>query len=76
MSFPLPARARLHRDAGRRLEDATVYKQSYAYGDGEMNFTIDDLDRFTMALFAGRLLSARLLQHMFAFPSMLRRPRT
>ncbi|MFJ1549238.1 hypothetical protein [Streptomyces sp. NPDC088246] len=47
---------------------SSVYNQSYAYGDGEMTSTVDDLERCTAALFAGRLLPARLLRRMFTLP--------
>ncbi|MFE7399146.1 hypothetical protein [Streptomyces sp. NPDC057557] len=47
-----------------RLEDATVHNHSYAYGNSEMTSTVDDLERFTWALCAGRLLPARLLRHV------------
>ncbi|MFC9624698.1 hypothetical protein ACFTXM_33620 [Streptomyces sp. NPDC056930] len=47
-----------------RLEDATVHNHSYAYGNSEMTSTVDDLEPFTSALCAGRLLPTRLLRHV------------
>ncbi|MFE3824079.1 serine hydrolase domain-containing protein [Streptomyces sp. NPDC059092] len=51
-----------------RLEDATVYNQSAAYGSGEMVSTTRDVETFLAALFAGQLLPPHLLEHMFTLP--------
>ncbi|MFE2939003.1 serine hydrolase domain-containing protein [Streptomyces sp. NPDC059255] len=51
-----------------RLEDATVYNQSAAYGSGEAVSTTRDLETFLAALFAGELLPPSLLEHMFTLP--------
>ncbi|MFJ2175758.1 serine hydrolase domain-containing protein [Streptomyces sp. NPDC087851] len=51
-----------------RLEDATVFNQSAAYGSGEMVSTTRDVETFLAALFAGELLPPHLLEHMFTLP--------
>ncbi|MFF1695498.1 serine hydrolase domain-containing protein [Streptomyces sp. NPDC058257] len=47
-----------------RLKDFTEYDQSYAWGEGELISTGEDLECLLAALFAGELLPRRLVRRM------------
>lgn len=50
------------------LRDVTVYDPSSSWGEGELVWTVDDLDRFLDALFSGELLPARMTERLFTLP--------
>ncbi|MFI6758367.1 serine hydrolase domain-containing protein [Micromonospora sp. NPDC050417] len=56
------------RDGQTTLVDVTNWNQSITPASGDMISTLADLDRFTGALFGGRLLPAAQLDEMFAVP--------
>ncbi|GAA4591840.1 serine hydrolase domain-containing protein [Planotetraspora phitsanulokensis] len=55
-------------DGKTRLVDVTEMSQTMTWAAGEIISTTDDLDRFMVALFRGRLLKPAQLEKMFTVP--------
>jgi D-alanyl-D-alanine carboxypeptidase len=55
-------------DGKTRLVDVTEMSQTMTWAAGEIISTTDDLDRFMVALFRGRLLQPAQLEKMFTVP--------
>lgn len=61
-AVPLP-------DGTTELRDVTVWNQSDRWAAGDIISSTADLERFTRALFAGRIVPGRQLEEMFTVPS-------
>ncbi|MEV4441042.1 serine hydrolase domain-containing protein [Streptomyces sp. NPDC049577] len=55
---------------GTRLVDTTEWDQSETWASGDLITTTADLERFTEALFAGRIVPQKELQLMFTVPEV------
>ncbi|MFF4323062.1 serine hydrolase domain-containing protein [Streptomyces sp. NPDC001568] len=62
-AVPLP-------DGGRRLVDVSVWGSSREWAAGDLISTTADLERFTKALFGGRLVPTAQLEEMFTVPAV------
>ncbi|MFK3982739.1 serine hydrolase domain-containing protein [Micromonospora sp. NPDC050397] len=58
------------RDGRTELVDVTNWNQSITPASGDIISTLADLDRFSAALFGGRLLPAAQLDEMFTLPQV------
>ncbi|WP_229068466.1 serine hydrolase [Actinoplanes sp. DH11] len=58
------------RDGVTTLTDVTRWSQTFTPAAGDLISTLADLDAFTAALFAGRLLPAAQLDEMFTLPAV------
>ncbi|MFG2061699.1 serine hydrolase domain-containing protein [Micromonospora sp. NPDC048871] len=56
------------RDGGTELVDATRWSQTFTPASGDLISTLADLDRFTAALFGGRLLAPAQQRELFSHP--------
>ncbi|MEU1672018.1 serine hydrolase domain-containing protein [Streptomyces roseifaciens] len=57
-------------DGGTRLVDTTEWDQSETWASGDLITTTADLERFTSALFAGRVVPQQELKLMFTVPDV------
>ncbi|WP_030708606.1 serine hydrolase domain-containing protein [Streptomyces sp. NRRL F-2580] len=57
-------------DGGRTLVDVTEWGSSREWAAGDLISTTADLERFTTALFAGRLVPKAQLEEMFTVPAV------
>ncbi len=55
-------------ESGTRLVDVTVFNQSDTWAAGEIISTTADLEKFTTALFSGKVVPRPLLKNMFTVP--------
>ena len=55
-------------DGGTELRDVTVWGTTDAWAAGDIISTTADLERFTRALFAGKVVRGPLLEEMFTLP--------
>ncbi|MFD6873119.1 MULTISPECIES: serine hydrolase domain-containing protein [unclassified Streptomyces] len=62
-AVPLP-------DGGRKLVDVSVWGSSWEWAAGDLISTTADLERFTKALFGGRLVPKAQLEEMFTVPAV------
>ncbi|MET9607551.1 serine hydrolase domain-containing protein [Streptomyces sp. NPDC006512] len=62
-AVPLP-------DGGRKLVDVTEWGSSREWAAGDLISTTADLERFTKALFGGRLVPGAQLEEMFTVPDV------
>ncbi|MEU9164465.1 serine hydrolase domain-containing protein [Streptomyces sp. NPDC048424] len=82
-SLPSPAQTRIpgphnrgyqavpRADGGRTLVDVTEWGSSREWAAGDLISTTADLERFTTALFAGRLVPKAQLEEMFTVPAVV-----
>ncbi|MFJ3905897.1 serine hydrolase domain-containing protein [Streptomyces sp. NPDC090025] len=57
-------------DGSTALRDVTVWSQTETWAAGDLISTTADLERFTRALFAGRVVRGPLLEEMFTLPKV------
>ncbi|MCX5295530.1 beta-lactamase family protein [Streptomyces sp. NBC_00193] len=57
-------------DGTTELRDVTVWNQSDRWAAGDIISSTADLERFTQALFAGRIVPRQQLEEMFAVPEV------
>ncbi|MEU8776403.1 serine hydrolase domain-containing protein [Streptomyces sp. NPDC048606] len=57
-------------DGTRKLVDVSVWGSSWEWAAGDLISTTADLERFTKALFGGRVVPARQLEEMFTVPAV------
>jgi D-alanyl-D-alanine carboxypeptidase len=57
-------------DGGEELRDVSVWGATDAWAAGDLISTTADLERFTRALFGGRVVRGPLLEEMFTLPQL------